>query len=131
VFARKADDDLASFAKRLDDVVIANKDKKAKGTVILLAKKPDVAPKLEAIAKAKSLAVVPLTVSKDGADGPEDYKISKTAAVTVVVYDKEMQVVRVLTFEKLDQKSQDAALAAFAKVLEDKKDEKKDEKKEK
>jgi hypothetical protein len=43
VFARKADDSLASFVKRLDDLVTQNKEKQARGTVVLLASKDEVA----------------------------------------------------------------------------------------
>jgi hypothetical protein len=117
VFARKADDSLASFAKRLDDLVTKNKEKEACGTVVLLGKKDDFSAKLEAIAKDKKIQSVPLTVSVDGASGPKAYSINKDAAITVVVYDKTKAVTKTFAFDKLDAKSQDAALAAFAKVL--------------
>jgi hypothetical protein len=124
VFARKADDGLASLAGKLDKVVAQNADKKACATVVLLAKKDDVAKKLEEIAKEKKLEKVPLTVSKDEAKGPEDYNIPKDTNVMVVVYDKSMEVTQVLTFDKLDDKAIDDAVKAFEKVLV-KKDEKK------
>jgi len=117
VFARKADDGLASFVKRLDDLVAQNAAKKAKGTVVLLGKKEDFAERLTAIAKEKKLAQVPLTVSKDGAAGPDDYKLAKNVVFTVVVYNKKQTVTSVLTFADFDAKSQDAALAAFAAAL--------------
>ena len=66
-------------------------------------------------------------VAKDGSKGPEDYRLPASAGVVVVVYDKHVDVTQVLVFEKLDEKAQDAALAAFAKVLVD--DPPKDEKK--
>ena len=56
MFARKADDNLASFAKRIDDLVAKNVDKEAKGTVVLLGKKDDFSSKLETIAKDKTLS---------------------------------------------------------------------------
>jgi hypothetical protein len=117
VFARKADDNLASFAKRLDDLVTQNADKKARGTVVLLSTKDEVGAKLEAIAKDKKLASVPLTISDDGPGGPPDYSIAKDVPVTVVVYEKTKKVTASFGYDALDAKSQDEALAAFAKVL--------------
>lgn len=117
MFARKADDGLASLAGRLEDVVSKNTEKKARATVVLLAKKDEVAPKLEAIAREKKLKSVPLTVSVDGAAGPEDYKLSKNVPFTVVVYDKKQNVTRVLVFQNLDAKAQDEAVAEFCKVV--------------
>jgi hypothetical protein len=120
VFARKADDGLASFVKHLDEVVTENASKKAKGTVVLLAASGDVAPvgsQLEAIARDEKIAHVPLTLSKDGPKGPEDYRLSENAAVTVVVYDKTMTVTEVLSFATFDEKAQKKVFAAFAKVL--------------
>ena len=108
---------MASFVKRLDEIVSKNKDKKACGTVVCLGAKDDFASKLETIAKQEKLESVPLTVAKDGATGPKHYKISKDATFTVVVYDDEKKVTNTFAFEKLDDKAQDEALAAFAKVL--------------
>jgi len=117
VFARKADDNLASFAKRIDDLVAKNVDKEAKGTVVLLGKKDDFSSKLETIAKDKKIEQVPLTVSVDGDKGPKQYQVNKNVNFTVVVYNKDKVVTASLAFDKLDAKQQDEALAAFAKVL--------------
>ncbi len=118
MFARRADGDLASFAGKIDELVGKNAARKARGTVVLLARKNDVAEKLEKIAKDQKLEHVPLTVSKDEEKGPEEYRLSPKIPVTVVVYDKEMNVTAVLELEKLDAKSQETALAAFKKVIE-------------
>lgn len=144
MFARGVDDGLASFARRLDQIVSKNQEKKACGTVVLLAdKKEDVAEKLEKVAKDQKLEHVPLTVCAEGTKGPSHYGINKNVNVTVVVYDDEKKVTATFAFDKLDAKSQDEALAAFAKVLgveapkstaekkDDKGSEKKDEKSEK
>jgi hypothetical protein len=117
VFARKADDDLASFARKLDEMVTKNKDKKACGTVVLLTKKDEVSGALEKIAEKEKLQNVPLTVAQDGATGPKKYQINKDVTFTVVVYDDGKKVTASFAFEKLDAKNQDEALAAFAKVL--------------
>ncbi len=118
VFARSADDSLASFAKRIDEIVSKNSDKNAKGTVVLLAKKnEELETKLKAIANDKKIENVPLTISDDGEAGPASYSIAKDVPVTVVVYDKGKKVTATFGFEKLDAKSQDEAIAAFCKVL--------------
>jgi hypothetical protein len=117
VFARKADDSLASFVKRIDEIVAQNASKNAKGTVVMLGSKDDFASKLEAMAKDKKIENVPLTVSDDGAGGPPAYSINKETAFTVVVYDKKKKVTQSFAFEKLDDKSQDEAIAAYCKVL--------------
>lgn len=117
MFARKADDDLASLAGKLDGVVAQNRARKACATVVLLAAKDAVAKSLEKIAREKKLEHVPLTVAHDGEKGPAEYRLSKDALVTIVVYDDKMEVRRVLSFEKLDAKAQDETLAAFAGVL--------------
>ena len=117
MFARKVDDSLAGLAKQIDDMVGANADKHACGTVVLLASKDEVAPKLEAAAKEKKIVHVPLTVSDDGVSGPPVYALGKDVPFTVVVYGKNKKVTETFTFDKLDAKSQDQALAAFAKVL--------------
>ncbi len=117
MFARKADDSLASFAKRIDEIVAKNANKNAKGTVVMLGGSDELKPKLEAMAKDKKIENVPLTVSDDGAGGPPAYSINKETAFTVVVYDKKKKVTESFAFDKLDDKSQDAAIAAFCKVL--------------
>lgn len=129
MFARKTDDDLASFAGRIEQLVAKNKEKKACGTVVLLGKKDDFSAQLEKIADKEKLKHVPLTVAQDGATGPKKYQINKDTTFTVVVYDEDKKVTATFAFEKLDAKNQDAALAAFAKVLgvEAPKSEKKDE----
>jgi hypothetical protein len=131
VFARRADGDLASFAGKIDELVGRNAARKARGTVVLLAKKNDVAATLEKMAKDQKIEHVPLTVSKDEEKGPEEYRLSAKVPVTVVVYDKDMNVTAVLELEKLDAKSQEAALAAFKKVIDAAEPEKTDEKAEK
>jgi hypothetical protein len=77
----------------------------------------DVKPKLETMAKDKKIENVPLTVSDDGPGGPPAYSLNKDVNFTVVVYNKKKKVTESFAFDKLDAKSQDAAIAAFCKVL--------------
>jgi hypothetical protein len=69
------------------------------------------------MAEQNKITSVPLTVSVDGEKGPKPYKLDKDTTFTIVVYDAEKKVTATFSFEKLDAKSQDEALAAFAKVL--------------
>jgi hypothetical protein len=117
VFARAVDGSLASLAKRLDDFVAQNLDKKAKATVVLLVPNRDAtAPELEKIAKEQKLAHVPLTIAADGEKGPGEYKIAKGAPVTVVVYQNK-KVTASLAFDAIDTKAQRSVLGEFAKIL--------------
>jgi hypothetical protein len=116
VFARKTDDDLASFVRKIDEMVSKNKDKKACGTVIMLGKKEDFSGALEKMAEKESIKSVPLTVAKDGEAGPKKYHIGKQA-FTIVVYGDDKKVTATFPADKLDAKTQEEALAAFAKVL--------------
>lgn len=88
VFARDVNDDLAKVIKDVDAVVEKNKAKDMKAFVVVLADDAEkVAPQLEALAKKAGIKNVPLTTF-DGASGPEDYKISKDADVTVLMWNK-------------------------------------------
>jgi hypothetical protein len=139
VFARKADDDLASFAGKIEQLVAKNKDKKACGTVICLGDKKDFEGQLAKMAEKEKLQHVPLTVAKDGAEGPKKYHLNKDVTFTIVVYGDDKKVTATFAVQSLDAKTQQEALVAFAKVLgvdppkaeEGKKDEKKPEKAEK
>ena len=88
VFARDVNDDLAKVIKDVDAVVEKNKSKDMKAFVVVLAEDAEkIAPKLEALAKKEGIKNIPLTTF-DGASGPEDYKISKDADVTVLMWNK-------------------------------------------
>ncbi|MEZ0228340.1 MAG: hypothetical protein ACAI25_06920 [Planctomycetota bacterium] len=116
MFARKTDDDLASFVRKIDELVSKNKDKKACGTVIMLGKKDAFSGALEKMAEKESLKSVPLTVAKDGETGPKKYHLGKET-FTIVVYGDDKKVTATFPVDKLDAKTQEEALAAFAKVL--------------
>jgi hypothetical protein len=88
VFARDANDNLAKTIKEIDGLVEKNKAKDMKAFVVVLSEDAEkLAPKLEAMAKKIGIKNVPLTTF-DGAAGPEDYKISKDADVTVLMWNK-------------------------------------------
>jgi hypothetical protein len=88
IFTRELSEEVAALVKQLDETVGANKDKNMCAFVVLLTDDADAGAKqLEKLAADKKIANVPLTVY-DGTAGPESYKISKDAGVTVLMWNK-------------------------------------------
>jgi hypothetical protein len=87
IFARKADDNLATLVKELDKVVADNTEKKAASFLNMLGGDADsqkaAAEKFITGTGTKNIAVV---VPNDSENGPTDYKISPDAEVTVLIY---------------------------------------------
>jgi hypothetical protein len=86
VFARKSDATLASLVKGLDEAVSKNSEKQLKAFVNILGADKD---KAEATAKALATetksANVPLVVPVEFENGPDNYGISPSAEVTVLL----------------------------------------------
>ena len=88
VFTREINAEVAALVKEIDAKVGENKDKNMCGFVVLLTDDADAgAKKLEKLAQEQGIKNVPLTVF-DGTAGPEEYKISKDAAVNVMMWNK-------------------------------------------
>jgi hypothetical protein len=118
VFARDVNDNLAKVIKDVDGLVEKNKEKDLKAFVVVLSEDADkVAPKLEALAKKNDIKNVPLTTF-DGAAGPEEYKISKDADVTVLMWNKsEVKSNFALPKGKLDAAAAKKIVAAAEKLV--------------
>jgi len=82
VFARKTSEPLASLVKSIDEV---QKNNSKLGTVVVGVSGVEGAD-MEKLQETHKLTT-PLTVAVDK-DGPDKYKLSKDAAVTVLVYTK-------------------------------------------
>jgi len=82
IFSQKADDNLASVVKAIDEI---QKSNSKLGTVVVGVSgvEPADFEKLQTTHKLTT----PLTVAVDK-DGPKAYKLNKEAAVTVLVYNK-------------------------------------------
>ena len=82
IFTQKADENLASLVKAVDEV---QKNNEKLGTVVVGVSgvKPADFEKLQNTHKLTT----PLTIAEDE-DGPGRYKLNKEAAVTVVIYTK-------------------------------------------
>lgn len=119
VFTRTTGDDLVKLVKEVDSLVAKNQDKKMAAFVTVLAEDADkVAPKLEEMAKKNGIKNVPLTIF-DGEAGPEDYKISDKADVTVMLWNKgEVKAkVAVAKGTKVDEKTIKTVVADSEKIL--------------
>ena len=87
IFARKADDKLASLAKELDKQVAKNSDQKLSSFINLLGSDPaELKSEAKEFAAENELENVALVVPDDNENGPEEFKISPEAEVTVTIY---------------------------------------------
>ena len=118
VFTRELTDNVKDLVKKVDAKVGENKDKKMAAFVVVLTEDPDaVEPKLEALAKDSKIANTPLTIV-EGSAGPPNYKLSKDAEVTVMMWvDSEVKVNQSFAKGKLDKKAVDSLVAETKKIL--------------
>lgn len=118
IFTREITPELAALVKEVDTAVGANKDKNHKAFLVLLTDDADAGAKqLEKLAADQKITNVPLTVF-DGTAGPESYKISKDAAVTVLQWNK-MRVLSNHAFDsaKLTAEQMKSVTTDTAKIL--------------
>ena len=109
IFSQKADENLASLVKAVDEVQKSSSDL---GTVVVGVSGVEGAD-LEKLQSTHKLTT-PLTVAVDK-DGPKAYKLNKEAAVTVVVYTKGGKVSKNFAFKdskSAAEKAKDIAAAA-------------------
>jgi hypothetical protein len=119
VFTRELNDNVKDLVKKIDAKVGANKDKKMAAFVVVLSDEADaVEPKIEALAKDGKIEFTPLTLI-EGVTGPPEYKLSKDAEVTVMMWvESEVKVNHAFAKGKLDKKAVDAIVAETKKILE-------------
>lgn len=118
VFTRRLSDDLTGLVKKIDDAVAKNSDKKMAAFVIYMSDEPDTAEaKLKGIAKAQTISKTPLTTFAT-AEGPDNYKISAEADVTVLMWNK-MKVTANHAFgkDKLNDKDVEKILTDVANLV--------------
>ncbi len=86
IFAKQMNDKVASLTKKIDDQVAANKDAKMAAFVVVLTEDPEGQnDTLKAVAAKQEIKNTPLTTF-DGLAGPSEYKISKDADITVMMW---------------------------------------------
>ena len=118
VFTRKITDDLASLVKQIDNTVAKNSGKKMKAFVVYLGDDPAAAEKkLQALAKEHKITSTPLTVFQTE-EGPPNYRISRDADVTVLMWSGR-QVKANVAFGKKTLTKQDVekVIKSTAKIL--------------
>ena len=109
IFSQKADDNLASLVKAVDEVQKSN----AKMGSVVVGVGGVEAADLEKLQEGHKLTT-PLTVAVDK-DGPPKYKLNKEAGVTVLVYGKGGAINKNFAFKDTKEaaaKAKDIAAAA-------------------
>ena len=119
VFARKADDNLASLVKQLDQLIADNADKKLSAFVNLLG---DDREALEADAKKfaadHGIENIPFVVPVEFENGPADFGINPDAETTVTIYTGlKVKASHALGAGKLDADAVKAVLADVPEIL--------------
>ncbi len=111
IFTQKADDNLVSLVKAVDEVQKNNKDL---GTVVVGIGGVEAAD-FDKIQETHKLTT-PLTIAEDR-DGPSKYNLNKEAAVTVLVYKKGGAITKNFAFKDTKsaaEKAKEIAEAAAA-----------------
>lgn len=119
IFAREVTPEVAALAKAVDAKVTENKDARMAGFLVLLSDAPDkAATKLEETAAKEQIKNVPLTTF-ESAKGPNGYKISGDAEVTVIMWvDSEVTVSKGFAKGQLNKESIDQLIASTKTILE-------------
>ena len=119
IFARKLTDDLTSLVKQVDEKVGANKDKKMASFVVILSEDPAAnEARLKELAKKEGIKNAPLT-TYENSEGPESYKVSKDAEVTVLLWvGQKVKANHAFAPGKLNKDGIKAVLEDTAKILE-------------
>ncbi len=118
VFTREFSDTVKDLVKKIDSQVDKNSEKQMAAFVVVLTDDPDaVEPRLEKFAQEAKIKNTPLTIV-EGVTGPPDYKLSKDAEVTVMMWvDSEVKVNQAFGKGKLDKKAVDSLVGETKKIL--------------
>jgi hypothetical protein len=118
IFTRKVDDKVAALVKEVDAKVAKNGDKKMAAFVVVLSADPAAnEAKLKELAKKEGIKI-PLTTFENAA-GPEEYKISKEAEVTVMEWvGGKVKATRAFASGKLNEEGIKGVISDTAKILE-------------
>jgi hypothetical protein len=116
VFAREASPEVTKLIKKLDGCCGKNADAKLGSFVVFCSSDEGLESKLKNIVKENEIKNVVLAI--DNPAGPEGYKVSKDADVTVVLY-KDRNVKANYAFKKgeLKEKNIDTVLKDVSKIV--------------
>jgi hypothetical protein len=120
VFAREATPEVAKLIKKLDQCTAKNSDCRMGSYVVFLSDKEGLDKDLKEMADKAELKKIVLSI--DNPAGPQEYKISKDAEVTVLLYTKHI-VKANHAFKKGELKDKDieAIVKELPKILPEKK----------
>ena len=120
VFARTADDALASLVRQVDRIVVTNAEQKLASFVNFLG--PDKGHLLvaaEEFGTQHDIQNVALVVPVDHENGPDNMKLHPNADVTVMLYKgAKVQASHAVARDRLDEARVAAIVADTAKILE-------------
>lgn len=119
VFTQNPDEKIESLVKQIDKSVGEHKRDKMAAFVVVLSDEPKgQETKLKEIAKkAGGLKNVPLT-TYENADGPAEYKLSKEAETTVMMWvDGEVKVNHAFAKGELDDEAIETIMSETSKIL--------------
>jgi L-lactate utilization protein LutC len=128
VFAREITPGLTSLVKKLDDATKTNSDAKMGSFVVIMTDDDKAEDALKKVAEKEKIKNVVLCV--DSPKGPEKWKLSKDANVTVLLYVKNTVKENFAFSKDVDDKEADKIVAKLSSILPEKSD-KKEEKKDK
>lgn len=119
IFTREVNENVVALAKKIDDQVAANKDKKMSSFLVVLTGDADKTEKqLEEAAKKAGIKNVPLTLM-EGDAGPDGYGIQADAETTVMMWvDGAVKVNEAFAKGKFTKKSVDSLAGETKKILE-------------
>ena len=119
IFTRSVTPEVTQLAKALDGVVAKNEDARMAGFVVLMGDDSEAnKTKLAEAAKTNKIDKMPLTISKE-TGGPNGYKISKDAEVTVMMWvDGAVKVSKGFAkASQVDKKTIDSLIADTKQIL--------------
>lgn len=127
IFAREITPGLTSLVKKIDDATKTNADAKMGSFVVIMTDDDKAEDALKKMAEKEKIKNVVLCV--DSPKGPEKWKLSKDANVTVLLYVKNTVKENFAFAKDVDEKEADKIVEKLSAILPEKSD-KKDEKKE-
>jgi L-lactate utilization protein LutC len=130
VFAREITPGLTSLVKKLDDATKTNADAKMGSFVVIMTDDDKAEDALKKMAEKEKIKNVVLTI--DSPKGPEKWKLSKDANVTVLLYVKNTVKENFAFAKDVDDKEADKIVEKLSAILPEKeKSDKKEDKKDK
>lgn len=116
IFAREVSEPLTRLIKRVDQATAEHKDAKMGSFVVFLSDSPQMSDKLKELADREQIRETVLGLQ--GPTGPEAYKVSPDADVTVVLYTKrQVKANRAFARGELQDRDIDAIVSEVGQIL--------------